>query len=293
MREKLKAFGKIFLMLTLLIYFLIGCSSNTVKNKKITVGVTIFPFYDAVKNIGKDKVEVTLILEAGSSPHDYTIKPEDIIKLQGTKIIFYNDFGLDDWAIKIATETKAKTINVSENLQNIFEKNDNNPHFWLSPELFIKQCLVISEELASLDPQNASFYEQNYNEYVDEILQNGELLKEEVQKLQNRNLITFHDAFSYFADYFGLNIVGVIETSPGEMPTPKRIQQIEETIKALGIKSVYKEPQQSSEIYKALVEDTNVQIVTLDPIGDNKNITSYNELIKYNVRNIIYGQTAE
>lgn len=278
-------------MLTFLFYFFPGCKLNTSENKKLTVGATIFPFYDAVKNIGKDKLEVVLILEAGSSPHDYTVKPDDIKKLQGTKIIFYNDFGLDDWAIKIATETKAKIINVSKNLEDIFKKNGNNPHFWLSPELFAKQCLIILEELKQLDPENASFYEQNYNDYIEGILQNGELLKEEMQKIKNKNIITFHDAFLYFADYFGLNIAGVIEASPGEMPTPKRILQIEETIKELEIKSVYKEPQQSSEIYKALVEDTNVKVITIDPIGDNKIIASYNDLIKYNVENIIYGQT--
>ncbi len=270
-------------------YFSTGCNVATDKSSaKTKVATTIFPIFDAAKNIGGDKIEVVLILPAGASPHNYSFTPNDLKRVNGSKLVFYNGFGLDDWAVRFAKDIGAKTINISSNLEDIYRAHDDNPHFWLSPELFVEQCKELKDSLSLYDPQNSDFYEKNYEKYTKEVLSYSETLRDEAQRIQNKNLITFHDAFIYFAEYFGFNIIASIEESPGEMPTPGKINEVEKAIKELKIPAVFKEPQQSTEIYKAIIEDTKVKVLTLDPLGDGKNIASYNQLMKYDIETIIY-----
>lgn len=277
------------LFTVLMVFFSTGCNITTNKlGAKTKVATTIFPIYDAAKNIGGDKIDVVLILPAGASPHNYSFTPNDLKRVNGSKLVFYNGFGLDDWAIRFSKDIGAKTVNISSNLEDIYRKHDNNPHFWLSPELFVEQCSEIKDSLSLYDPQNSDFYEKNYENYTKEVLNYGETLKDEAKRIKNKNLITFHNAFIYFAEYFGFNIITSIEESPGEIPTPGKISEVEKAIKELKIPAVFKEPQQSTEIYKAIIEDTKVKVLTLDPLGDGKNITSYNQLIKYNIETIIY-----
>lgn len=280
---------KIIVLAFVILLALTNCSPAR-KEDKIKVAVTIFPLYDAVKNIAGDKIEVALVLPSGTSPHTFTLSPSDLKRIEGAKYVFYNGFGLDDWAAKISENLNAKLLNVSISLEEICKSHNNNPHFWLNPDYFLKQCEVITESLISMDPLNKQYYNENFQRYSESLKENALKMKEEAIRIRNKNIITFHDAFPYFAEYFGLHIVEVFEESPGKLATPKQIEEIEKVIKENNIEIVFKEPQEPAEIYKTIVADTNVKVLTLDPLGDGENIKSYNDLIKYNIEAILYGE---
>lgn len=280
---------KIIVLAFVILLVLTNCSPAK-KENKIKVAVTIFPLYDAAKNIAGDKIEVALVLPSGTSPHTFTLSPSDLKRIEGAKYVFYNGFGLDDWAAKISENLNAKLLNVSISLEEVCKSHNNNPHFWLNPDYFLKQCEEISESFISMDPLNKQYYVENFQRYSESVKENALKMKEEAIRIRNKNIITFHDAFPYFAEYFGLNIVGVFEESPGKLATPKQVEEIEKVIKENNIKVVFKEPQEPAEIYKTIVADTNVEVLTLNPLGDGENIKSYNDLIKYNIEAILYGE---
>ena len=284
---QLKKIFIILLIFVVLVAAFSGCSAPQV-SQKLKVGVTIYPFFDAVKSIGGDLVDVVLIVPVGSSPHDYTVTPNDIKNLEDAKVIFENGFGLEAFLTPILNSVNTEVVNVSEGLSDVVAKHDGNPHLWLNPQYFVLQSAVIKDTLCKLDPQNATLYEKNYESYQNAILLKAEALRKEVSQLENRNLITFHDAFPYFAEYFGLNILASVETDPNRLPTPKDILDIESLIKKYHIGVVFKEPQLSPDIYKSIVEDTGVTVVSLDPLGGGT-IKTYNDLIEYNVDTIIDG----
>jgi len=203
-----------------------------------------------------------------------------------------NGFGLEAFLTPILNSVNTEVVNVSEGLSDVVAKHDGNPHLWLNPQYFVLQSAVIKDTLCKLDPQNATLYEKNYESYQNAILLKAEALRKEVSQLENRNLITFHDAFPYFAEYFGLNILASVETDPNRLPTPKDILDIESLIKKYHIRVVFKEPQLSPDIYKSIVEDTGVTVVSLDPLGGGT-IKTYNDLIEYNVDTIIDGLSNE
>ena len=282
---QLKKIFIILLIFVVLVAAFSGCSAPQV-SQKLKVGVTIYPFFDAVKSIGGDLVDVVLIVPVGSSPHDYTVTPNDIKNLEDAKVIFENGFGLEAFLTPILNSVNTEVVNVSEGLSDVVAKHDGNPHLWLNPQYFVLQSAVIKDALCKLDPQNAILYEKNYESYQNAILLKAEALRKEVSQLENRNLITFHDAFPYFAEYFGLNILASVETDPNRLPTPKDILDIESLIKKYHIGVVFKEPQLSPDIYKSIVEDTGVTVVSLDPLGGGT-IKMYNDVIEYNVDTII------
>ncbi len=281
----MKKFFSILVIFVVLITALSGCSAPQV-SQKLKVGVTIYPFFDAVKSIGGDLVDVILIVPVGSSPHDYAVTPRDIKNLQGAKVIFENGFGLEAFLTPILNSVNAEVVNVSEGLSDVVTKHDGNPHLWLNPQYFVSQSGAIKDTLCRLDPQNAPFYEKNYGSYRNAILSKAEVLRKEVSQLKNKNLVTFHDAFPYFAEYFGLNILASVETDPNRLPTPKDILNIESLIEKYHVKVVFKEPQLSPDIYKSIVDDTGVAVVSLDPLGGGT-IKTYNDLMEYNVDTII------
>jgi len=280
---------KKIIIVTLILVFILasltGCSLNA--NKKLTVAVSIYPFYDAVKSIAGDLVDVVLVVPVGSSPHTYTLTPKDVSNLSNAKVIFVNDFGLEEFLSSLIKSTGLEVVNVSDQFKDVVEKHDGNPHLWLNPEYFVSQSKVILDTLVKLDPAHKGTYEKNFNTYSENILKNASELKDKISKLKNRNIITFHDAFPYFAEYFNLNIVKSVEPDPNKLPMPQDIIEIENLIKKYNIKVVFKEPQLSSDIFKAIVEDTHVKVLSLDPLGGGESTKTYVDLMKYNV-NAIY-----
>ena len=105
-------------------------------------------------------------------------------------------------------------------------------------------------------------------------------MHEELDSLPNRNIITFHEAFPYFAEEFNLNIVGVIQVEPDSEPSAKEIESVIETIKSNNVKALFTEPQYSSKTAETIAKETGTKVYTLDPIvtGDaTKN--AYNDYI--------------
>jgi len=272
------------IVLVLTVGLFTGCGKK--ETLKLKVAVTIYPFYDAVQAISGGLVDVVVIVPPGSSPHTYSLTPQDIKNLEGVTVIFENGFGLEEFLKPVMSSLNARVVNVSEPLKDVVEKHEGNPHLWLNPEYFIKQSEVIKNTLIEIDPAHKDTYEKNFETYKSQILTKASELKEKLNTLQNRNVITFHDAFPYFAEYFGLNILASIEPDPNKMPTPKQIIEIENLTKKYNVKVVFKEPELSSDIYKSIIEDTGVKVIDLMPLGDGEKIKTYIELMEYNVDTI-------
>ncbi len=269
-----------------LMIFTAGCS-NKPEHKKLKAAATIFPIYDFVKNIGGNFVEPVLILPAGSSPHTFSPTVKDLKNLTGAKVIFTNGFGLDEWVNKLAKSAGIKKqVSINTQFKSIVDAHNGNPHLWMNPEYATEECKVILNTLSKIDPAHKDYYERNYKEYTKNILETAENLKKELNSLKNRNFIAFHPAYTYFAEYFGLNEIAVIERTPGREPTPKEIISIENLIKNGKVKVLFKEPQLSSNIVNTIEEDTGVKVETLDPLGGVNGRDSYTELLIYDVEKV-------
>lgn len=300
-------------------------------NGKIQISSTIFPIYDISRNIGGEFVEAGYILSPGASPHTFEPSPSNIKNLQGTKIIFSVGYGLDNWTDTLTrTIEDVENIEVSHNIElypfsfehkhhdherdgREYEEHDEHdeqddehehdqdhthdhgnedPHYWLNTE----NAKVIAENIADAlikhDPENESAYIQNLNAYKQELDLLHNKINEKLGELENKNLIVFHDSWSYFAREFQLNVVGIFEASPGKTPTPKYLEELYRKAEEYNLKALFSEPQLSPASLKPFVEDLSLELYVLDPLGGLQERDSYVKMMRYNA-DTIYGALKE
>ena len=282
---------------------------SSTKDNKLTISTTIFPLSSIVKEIGGDNVKVVNILPPGASPHTYEPTPDTIAELQSARILFSIGHGADDWVRnlvsqpeldtlklvyvdngiklkKISNEKSAIDLNPTSDHENHSEEQhgSEDPHYWLSGENGIIIAQTVEKELEQLDPDNTEYYRNNLNHFVSDLDKTNLDIKTSFNELPNKNIITHHGAWFYFADAYGLNIVGVFELAPGLEPTANDIAKLQSTIKEKNVGAIFLEPQLSSQTIDSFIADTGVKVGVLDPIGGVENRMSYIELLQYNAQ---------
>ena len=148
------------------------------------------------------------------------------------------------------------------------EKEDD-VHIWLSPDNAVKIIKKINKELSLFFPENAMTYDQNANQMIKKINQLKVELKNELSGIKDKPYVVFHDAYQYFETSFDLNAVGSVALEGDIASSPKQISFIKDKIVKLKASCVFQEPQFDSKLVKIVVEGTNAQIGTLDPLGVN------------------------
>ena len=142
-------------------------------------------------------------------------------------------------------------------------------HIWLSPDNAIKIVEKVNKELILLFPDNASKYSENSNKMIDKIQKLKNELAKDLAPIKGKPYVVFHDAYQYFEKTFDLNAVGSVALEGDIASSPKQISFIKDKIKKLNASCVFQEPQFDSKLVKIVVEGTNAQIGTLDPLGVN------------------------
>ena len=148
------------------------------------------------------------------------------------------------------------------------EKEDD-VHIWLSPDNAVKIIKKVNKELSLFFPENAKTYEENATRMINKINQLKVVLKNELSGIKDKPYVVFHDAYQYFETSFGLNAVGSVALEGDIASSPKQISFIKDKIVKLKASCVFQEPQFDSKLVKIVVEGTNAQIGTLDPLGVN------------------------
>jgi zinc transport system substrate-binding protein len=128
------------------------------------------------------------------------------------------------------------------------------------------QVKNIGEQLSVLDPENSAQYRNNTTVYLEKLEKEKNKMHQFLDALPNRDIITFHEAFPYFAREFNLNIAGVIEREPGSEPNARELAEIIEKVKSLKAKALFVEPQYSAKAAETIAKATGAQVFTLDPV---------------------------
>jgi zinc/manganese transport system substrate-binding protein/manganese/iron transport system substrate-binding protein len=249
-----------------------------------------------VRNIAGDRAVVDSIIPAGAGPEDYEPKPDDARKLADADLVVSNGTGLDDFLddlIAAAGKESAARLVLGDGLATITVAGEENPHFWLDPSVVSDHYVpAISASLAELDAAGAAVYEANAAAYIDEVraMDGANMAAIEAIPVEDRKLVTFHDAFPYFAEHYGFELIGVIVDNVGQEPTASELAALVETVKAAGVKAVFSEAQFSPDLARTLAEEAGVtQVVTTlynDTVGPPPADT-YLKMMEWNVSEIV------
>ncbi|MFA5051453.1 MAG: metal ABC transporter substrate-binding protein [Patescibacteria group bacterium] len=283
----------IIILLAIGTLFTLSMTSTPAVNSSTTVKIatTIFPLSDIAKNVGGDKITVVNILPPGASPHTYELTPSTVKKLLGTTVVFKIGAGLDDWADPISDSIpQSQKIAVSDGI-NLRPSSDptesgDDPHYWLAPTNAKIIAANIADQLSQKDPDNQEYYRQNLAAYQAQLDSLYQEITAQLAPLTDHNLVTFHDAWAYFAKDFNLNILATFEPFPGQEPTPQYLQNLGNEIKHYQVKALFAEPQLAVDALNQFIKDRGLALYILDPLGGVTGRQTYADLIRYNAQTV-------
>ena len=263
------------LLLLVLSVALVGCGGADKGAEKksaepFRIVTSFYPMYVATINItdGVDGVEVYNMTKPQTGClHDYQLMTEDMKTLEKADAFVINGAGMEDFMDKVTEQQKKlKVIDASRGIELIHDDEGDNPHVWLSVTDEIAQVRNIADQLKEADPAHADKYEKNAAAYIEKLTALKNEMHAALDNVPHKDIVTFHEAFPYFAKEFNLNIIGVVEREPGTEPTPTELQETIEQVNALPTKVLFTEPQYSPAAAETIARETGAKIYTLDPV---------------------------
>lgn len=293
---------KLLLAFLLSITFFVNLTLIKEARAELRVLCSFHPIYVFTQNVakGSNSLKIDVLLPLNIGPHDYALTPGDMQKISQCDLLIINGMGIEEFLDKALKKVKSgtKIVNISEGIKPIPTRGAEekgrkehehrhgmyNPHTWVSPTSAITQVRNIQKALINLDPKNANLYKANADSYVKKLESLSKEISEVLNKVQNKRIVTFHDAFDYFARDFGLEVVDVIEVVPGQEPSAGELAKLAKKIRELKVAAIFSEPQYSDRVAMILSKESGVPVFKLDPChtGEGKPDT-YEKVMRQNL----------
>ncbi|WP_407676609.1 metal ABC transporter solute-binding protein, Zn/Mn family [Photobacterium obscurum] len=238
---------------------------------KMTIGITLQPYYSYVKAVVGDKAEVLPLVDAGFNPHNYLPQPNDLRRLEKMDVIVVNGIGHDDFALKVIQAANRDDLVVIEANKDVpllpamgqsVGDGAVNPHTFVGLSTTVQKVYTIANELAKLDPDNARYYRKNARKYAT----NFRKLKHEAMltlgDLDTSGMIvaTTHNAYGYLLQEFGVDVAAVIEPAHGVEPSASQLQETIKKIRQSGIDVLFYELNMPNRYVDTIEKATGVQL---------------------------------
>jgi ABC-type Zn uptake system ZnuABC Zn-binding protein ZnuA len=300
-----KTFRLTFAVLASLAVGMGGVATCARASERLPVAVSILPLADFTRQVGGDRVEVTVLVPPGSSPHTYEPAPSKVRSIADARVLVLNGIGLEFWARKFINSVNSPDLMVIETADglDIIEDDENhrhqsnesghrhekgNPHVWLDPICAIYQVKRIRDAFTEVDHGGADIYRNRTDRYVDALIALDREIREAVTGFESREFISFHAGYSYFARRYGLEQVGVVERTPGREPSPKEIEAIVRTAREFRVRAIFAEPQFPPKAARVIAEECGAEVLFLNPLGTPPDY-AYIDMMRRNLRELERG----
>ncbi|MFH1067738.1 MAG: metal ABC transporter substrate-binding protein [bacterium] len=255
-----------------------GCvqqPEKTPPRSTLVVGASFYPMYVAALNIARDVPGVRVADMTQSSfgcLHDYQLTPADMKFLSRADVFVVNGGGMESFLEKALQQMpRLKIINASENIP-LFKaqwhehgnSEEDDPHVWVSVEGMMRQARNIADGFKKMDPPHADLYERNAQAYLVRLDDLRQRMKAVLSGVSKRNIVTFHEAFSYFAREFGLNVVRVISSEPNAELNSQELAEIISLIKNRKVDALFAEVAYPAKAAEVIARETGLKVYTLD-----------------------------
>jgi zinc transport system substrate-binding protein len=284
---------KLFLLTLTVLIFCTGCGGEKKDDGKLKIVTSFYPIYlETINIVGNiDGVEVINLTEPQTGClHDYQLTTEDMKTLETADIFVVNGLGMENFLDKVTKNLKVIDASHTDEIYLIKDGEEINPHVWMSITYAMAQVREIQRQLCEIDPEHAHQYKENTLNYLNELSALRDEMHLSLDNLPNKDIVTFHEAFPYFAAEFKLNIAGVIEREPGTEPTPQELTDTVKIVNNLPVKVLFTEPQYSPKAAETIARETAAKIFTLDPIttGEAKfeNKNDYQNKMRQNMKTL-------
>ncbi len=267
----------------------VGCElGEAINGRALNIATTVAPITSIVANVaGGTASVVTGVVPEGTNSHTFEPKPSDAVTLESADIIFVNGLVLEEPTKDLALANMKTSANICELGNEILPESEYiydfsfpkeggkpNPHLWTNPPLAKKYAQVVRDVLMRRDPSNAAIYESNFSAFTLKIdaLDNAIKIATATIPEGQRKLLTYHDAYAYFAANYGFTVIGAIQPSSFDEPTPKEIGELILQVKSQKIKAIFGSEVFPSTVLEQIGAETGVRYVDVlrddDLIGE-------------------------
>lgn len=286
--------------------FLLGLTScNSDRSNQSTdkpfVVTTSTIIADLTEQIGGDEIKHQGILQPGVDPHVYEPTPQDTVALENADLILYNGFNLEPGLIKLinATGEDAERFAVGEVVKPLdFEYQGSiepDPHVWGDAENAIVMVEAIRDRLIELSPEDEALFRANAEELISQLQQLDSWIEQQTATIPEaqRQLVTTHDAFQYYAQAYGLEVTGtLIGISTEEQPSAQTVKNLSDKIKQAQVPAIFAETTINPQLITTVAQEAGVTLAPdklyADSIGvKGSEADTYINMLETNTRTIV------
>lgn len=275
------------LVFAVLLLLLLARPAPAAAQPKLTVVATTSQIQDFVRNVGGDRVNVLGILPPATDAHDYEPTAEEARKFGRADIVFANGLGLEPWLEEMATNVRpgvpvivlAEAPGVAVRTSDGYhgeghegeghegeEAGESDPHIWYDPTNVQAMVGAIRDTLSELDPAGAAAYAAAASSYNDQLTQLDKDIASQVAQIpvEQRKLVTNHDAFGYYIDRYNFTFIGSVipSLSTEAEPSASEVRELIEKIKAEHVKAIFTEEAFNPRLERQIAQEAGVKVVS-------------------------------
>ncbi|MFZ9637081.1 MAG: metal ABC transporter substrate-binding protein, partial [Ilumatobacteraceae bacterium] len=256
----------------------VGCGfGEIIRGRPLKIATTVAPITSIVANIaGGSSAIITGIVPEGTNSHTFEPRPSDAATLESADIVFINGLVLKEPTKVLALANIRDGSNICELGTEILPESEYifdfsfpkeggkpNPHLWTNPPMAKEYAQVVRDVLVRRDPTNATIYERNFSAFASKIDALNEATKMATATIpeDQRKLLTYHDAYAYFAANYGFTVVGAIQPSSFDEPTPKEIGELISQVQSQKVKAIFGSEVFPSTVLEQIGAETGVRYV--------------------------------
>ena len=291
----MKKFVSMFLVL-LFITPLMGCGADA---EEVSVMATFYPVYILAENVldGVEGVKLTSMTPpATGCLHDYQLLTSDMKALAKAQALLVNGAGMESFLPSLEGQFPGlKIVDCSQGVELIADEGTEaeehshdhggyNAHIWLDPQNAIQMVKNLRDGLSGLLPASAEKISANAEAYIARLTALDDELREAISAFPNKTIVTFHEAFPYFAKAYGLEVAAVVTLEPDEPVSPRMLKRVIQQVKDAGNPPLFSEPQYENSALRTIAQETGAAVYELDPLvtGDGA-LTAYEDTMRKNL----------
>jgi ABC-type Zn uptake system ZnuABC Zn-binding protein ZnuA len=248
-----------------------------------TVAVTTHQLADIARSVAGPGIAVVTILPAGANSHTFEPTPSALAAVAGAKAVYAIGHGFDPWIQTLLADAPIPVIVVdrgialrpsathiedpaAEEEEGEEEHGPTDPHYWLDARNAATIAATIADDLSARFPARQAEIARNLEATRARLLAADEEIRRILSGLERRDIVTLHDAWYYFAEAYGLRVIGSFEPSAAKEPSPQYLALLSRAARDAGAKVIYKEPGIPTAGLEPFAADEGLRIVELDTL---------------------------
>lgn len=243
---------------------------------RLQVATTVAPITSIAAMIGGDRVKISGIVPEGTNSHTFEPRPSVAELLSQVDVLYVNGLKLEEPTQQLAEQNLKESAAIVELGTNSIAEREYvydasfprsggrpNPHLWTDPKYALRYAQIIRDDLAARDPDNLAYFEANLRRFRAKVAELDAAMRSSFATVPRarRKLLTYHDAYAYFGRDYGWDIIGAIELSDFEDPTPKDVARLIDQVRAERVPAIFGSEVFPSPVLEQIGKEAGVRYV--------------------------------